>query len=221
LKKKKKTRYPAFMHLSNKKTKGYIRPEAEREVKVHSGAGSPRTVRKPKRVLARRAGQASSFQPSMTKFNIRNRKIIYAAIRIGLPISRCYSLIGVSQVIFNGWMEYGKDPRYKQFHNFRRKIKKIEKERELEALKVIQACGKGGITITKTKVKIGPKGTESERTTSTLAPQWTAAAWFLERTAKEVYGKDMPVFTKTPDEYAREIKEASDMLLSSVPSGDD
>ena len=123
MKKKNKTRYPAFMHLTNKKTKGYIRSEAEREVKVHSGSTSSKRVRKPKRVLTRRAGRPYKFEPSLTKFNIRNKKIVYAAIKIGLPISRCYSLIGVSQTIFNGWMEYGKDPRYKSFHNFRRKIK--------------------------------------------------------------------------------------------------
>ena len=215
LKPGRKTPYPCYRKLTEKKSKGYIRSEEERIVQVHSRG---RKVRKPRRKLARRAGSDQSGKD--TKFNIRNRKIVYAALEVGLPLSRCYALIGVSQLIFNGWLEYGKDARFKRYYNFRQKIKRIEKQRELEALEVIRLCGSGGITITKTRVKIGPRGQETEKTVSTLAPQWTAAAWFLERTARDVYSKDMAVFTKTPQEYARDIQEASNALFDSVPDGD-
>jgi len=211
-------KWPCYRELTKEKTEGYIRSKEEREFQVHSRS---RVVRKPRRKLARRSGsEFISRGNNPSKFTIRNKKIVYAAIEIGLPITRCHALIGVSSLIFNGWLEYGKDPRYRRFYHFRNKIKKIERERELEALNVIRSCGKGGIKMTKTKVRIGPKGNEVERVTSTLAPQWTAAAWFLERTIKDIYGKDVPIFTKTPQEYARDIQEASEILLNSVPLGE-
>lgn len=176
-----------------------------------------RKIQVSRRKLKRRVGsEPGGGAPS--KLTLTARKIVYAAIEAGLPMNRCHGLIGVSPDSFNKYLKYGEDERLRKFYHFRQKIKRIQKERELEALNVIRTAGRGGFKITKTKYKTGNRGTEYEKTVSTMSPQWQAAAWFLERSYKDVYGREISKEDKTPQEYAQEILEASQLVFNSVPT---
>ena len=73
-------------------------------------------------------------------------------------------------------MDYGKDPRFKKYYHFVQKLKRIEKQREVEALNVIRTAAKGGFVVKQTKIKTSNTGTEVTTVESTLAPHWQAAA---------------------------------------------
>lgn len=189
--------------------------------KVHvRGHKTNRKIEVPERKLKRRKG-SDRITTMPSKLTLRARKIVYAAIEAGLPITRCHSLIGVDQSTMYKYLKYGEDPRYRKYYNFRQKIKKIKARREIEALKVIRECAAGGFKKKKTKVQTGDKGTIITTTETTLSPQWQAAAWFLERKDKSNWGRDPVSDAKSAAELAREIQEAQLLLQNSIPNEED
>lgn len=116
-------------------------------------------------------------------------------------------------------MKKGTDPDLPVYKAFRAKIKSFQAQHERDALSIISKVAKGGYKKTETRITMGPKGQEIQRKTSTMAPTWQAAAWFLERRYKEEYGKEPfdPLSKKTPVEIAAEIKQAADSMFDSVP----
>ena len=181
------------------------------------GHARKRSIDVPKRKLRRRAG-CDQIHSLPSKLTLRARKIVYAAVEAGLPITRCHNLIGVNQSTMYTYLKYGEDPRYKKYFNFRQKIKKIERRREIEALKVIRESAKGGFTKVKTKIQSGDKGHIVTRTESTLSPAWQAAAWFLERKDKSNWGRDVINESRSAAELAAEIQEAQLALFNSIPT---
>lgn len=159
----------------------------------------------------------------LDKFTRPTRKIIYHALRARLPVRRACSLANVSIQSYSQWLKLGEDPRRNPKHAiFRRIVKSIEAEKEREALKVIELAQHGGQEITETKIHIGGKyGREITRTRKQLKPQWAAAAWWLEKTKAEDYGGDTDGdSSQTPEEFAREIREAVQAMDDSVPAED-
>jgi hypothetical protein len=135
------------------------------------------------------------------------------------------ALSGISTRIFSKYMQRGQDPLMTKYANFRFRVQSIEAQREMDALKVLSRAAEGGYRVLKTKVKqvgVGKKVAtiEHEHTETTLAPQWHAAAWFLERKQKGDWGRDRTFEDKTAEEFAREIKDATDALFNGVPSVD-
>ena len=181
------------------------------------GHARKRSIEVPVRKLKRRAG-CNHINSLPSKLTLRARKIVYAAIEAGLPITRCHNLIGVNQSTMYTYLKYGEDPRYKKFYNFRQKIKKIERRREIEALKAIRESAKGGFQKIKTKIQTGDRGNVITRTETTLSPQWQAAAWFLERKDKSNWGRDTIGESKSAAELAADIQEAQLALFNSVPT---
>ena len=174
--------------------------------------------------IIRRRGQPRRIRrrpdpPQNFKFTRLVRAVIYKGLEARLPISRCVELAGISFVTYREWMKRGTDPDEPIYRAFRQKVKQLQADKEREALYIINKVAKGGYKVTETKVSLGPKGQEIQRKTSTKAPTWQAAAWFLERRYKEEYGRDPidPLSKKTPAEYAAEIKQAHDDLWGSVP----
>ena len=186
--------------------------------RVHArGHRRKRKIDVPKRKLKRRPG-SDNYKRIPSKLTLRARKIVFAAVEAGLPITRCHNLIGVNQSTMYTYLKYGEDPRYKKFYSFRQKIKRITARREIEALKVIRESAKGGFTKKKTKIQTGAKGTIITTTETTLSPQWQAAAWFLERKDKSNWGRDPVSEGKSASELAQEIQDAQLLLQNSIPS---
>jgi len=159
----------------------------------------------------------------MDKFNRSTRVIIYKALKARLPIHRACELANVNRSTFRDWMKKGESPRrYPKHATFRRTVTQIEAIKEQEALKVIELAQYGGQEIVETKIHIGGKyGREITRTRKQLKPHWGAAAWWLEKTKPEDYGGEQIGDTnQTPEELAREIREAMQAMDESVPDED-
>lgn len=197
-----------------RKNKRVIKRRRKRE-EVIPGNRCARRVKRSRVRITRRVGSTNQGTPR--KLTLKARKIIYTAIEAGLPLYRCHDLIGVSKTRFNTWLEYGDDPQYPLYFFWKQKIKKIRKQREIDALNIINNAASGGWKQTISKIKETEKGLEREFTEKTMAPQWQAAAWFLERLYKDVYGRELIKMEKTPEEYAREIHDAAKQLFNSVP----
>jgi len=153
------------------------------------------------------------------KLTRRKRLIILRAIANRLPLKKAAEFAGVSYNTIYMWMQRGKDPEKNPlvYYFFRRKVKRIQAKIEKECLNVIKDAQKGGANIIDTTITFGPKGTEIKRTRKTMAPQWKAAAWFLER--RFDYGKDADVeaIAVSAEDLALEVRHLAKELFESVP----
>lgn len=153
-------------------------------------------------------------------WNRRTRYIIKKALKARLPRKRASELANVSISTFNNWMKLGEVRSNQAFYRFREAVKKIEAENERIALEIIDNAQKGGGKITETKIKLGARGREITKVTKTLRPQWSAAAWWLERTKPEDYNplvmakKDS---VEDAEEIAKKIWEAVRKIDETVP----
>jgi hypothetical protein len=145
------------------------------------------------------------------------KAIVYEAIRIGLPYTRACILAGMDKARPSKFRELGRDPENRKYYDFIQRCNRIEMDRELEALHVIRLAAKGGQSFEESKVKVGPRGTETTTITKILLPQWAAAAWYTERRDKEHFGKDAMEQLKAPEEVAEDIRKASLEIFNSVP----
>jgi len=154
------------------------------------------------------------------KFKRSKRRIILEALKAGLSQKRALGLADVEVSTYREWLEKGKDKTRPTYVNFRKRVKKIEAAIEREALNVIKRAYKGGAKVYETKFVMKPKGTEITKTTRTLGPNWQAAAWRLERKFFEEYGRNRDLADmgdRSPEEYARDVKAAADLLFGTVP----
>lgn len=159
------------------------------------------------------------------KFTRRNRKLIYEALRTGLPISKAIELTDLDRSTYYRWMQKGKDHRYPVHMRFRNVVLRIQAKLQIEKLNVIRKVAQGNFEIIKTKVKTRQNGdVVIVRTVKNKAPCWQAAAWFLERRFPDEYGKRRKFITverleeTNPEEKALEIKQAFDAIFQSVPT---
>ncbi len=105
-------------------------------------------------------------------------------------------------------------------------IEKAESEAEASRLAIIQRVAQGGAVVTKTTEKRNGAGELVERTvvTETLRPEWTAAAWWLERRRKgyarrhEITGADGEPLVP-PDEQARNLADSLREFQAGVAAG--
>jgi len=185
----------------------------------------PSRINKNKRKIKRRgslSGKGRKGRPS--KFTPKRRKLIYRAFEAGIPSkSRIAELVGIDRSLLEHWLDKGRDPKNSDFYAFRKRIMRIQAQREADLLATIEQCAHGGCTIKETEVKIGPKGKEIKTRRKEMAPQWQAAAWRLERWMPDDYGL-RPVnlnVDQTPEDLAREIQQAAQALDASIPTFED
>ena len=170
------------------------------------------------RTIRRRLQQRSrSFTP-------RARRMLYAAIRTGLPYKRACEICGVKYANFKYWMERGKtDPDHSAYTCFRRYVKRIEARREADLLEVINKVAIGNYKVRETEISFHPdKGQTFKRKTKVIRPDWKAAAWYLERKYRDEYGHIDPNANigRTAEDIAADIHRATQALEASVPIGD-
>lgn len=106
--------------------------------------------------------------------------------------------LSVGRSTVNGWLKRGKAGE-EPYCTFSAEAKKARAEGRRKQLAIIVGAARGGLTKTKTTIKSvrmakeGEAGEliEVERTTvqETTLPDWTAAAWILERVSPEDFGK--------------------------------
>jgi len=181
------------------------------------------TVDPARKIKRRKSGSRKRQDIAFSNlFTRSNRKIIYAGLEAGLPIKRLCETIGMDQTTFTFWMKRGKAYKgYKKYRAFRLRVNKIRDKLEKESIEIIRNAAKGGGDIVETKITLyDSRPKEITRIKKKIAPQWQAAAWWLERRRRDEYGRgniDDSLNKKTVEEMALEIKNAADDLFNSVP----
>lgn len=131
--------------------------------------------------------------------------------KLGLPDQEAADSAGISRATLHKWRLGGARARTEALRGkrltkteralaeFVDALERAEAEAEANRLAIINRAASGGAVVTKTteKVKVNPDGTTTvlERTivTETLRPEWTAAAWWLERRKPARYARRVEV----------------------------
>lgn len=147
------------------------------------------------------------------------RNIIYSALEMGLPVQRAVEVAGVIMEQHTAWMQKGLDPDSGKYYFYRKRILDYKMQREAEALDVIRKAQNGGAKLYETKISMSKNGREVTKTVKTLAPKWTAAAWYLERVYSEQYAAKVNQESEkeTPEQLAKAIRESLNAIDQSVP----
>lgn len=154
-------------------------------------------------------------------FTPRVRKLLYAAIRAGLPYRRACGVIGVDYGTFSSWLTQGKKVGPENgYYQFLQYIRRIEARKEAELLAAIDMIAIGNNIVRETEISFSEKGRSFRRKTRTTLPNWRAAAWRLERKYKKDYAPVLPqeLNQSNPEEIAENIYYATMQLRESVPS---
>jgi len=174
-----------------------------------------------RRIKRRRKKQIKrrETRPEFLLFTRQRRMKIYAAFRLRLPVKSVCNIVGMTPVGLRGWLNKGKDKeKYPIHYTFRKQVKRIQEGNIGNALQIIEEAAKGGKPIKEVKTVRGPKGLEVTRIRKKTLGNWTAAAWWLERTVSEIYGRDTgKLDPQSTEDNARAVKEHIDKLFASVP----
>lgn len=128
---------------------------------------------------------------------------IVPLISAGTPLKHAAKACGISDRSLGYWLRIGRAKPNSPHGALFSAIEKARSERIAECVARIVSVGRGGLVTQKTTT-IKPDGTEiivEKKST----PEWTALAWFLERTDPENFSSDRKVIS----ELKQLIKELS------------
>ena len=128
-------------------------------------------------------------------------------IRLGLDYQRAADSAGISRTTLHYWRLNAArhratetqggtlNPKERVLVDFLDSLEEAEAEAEASRLEIIRGAAKGGHRMVRTTVKYDKAGdvVETVETTEHLRPEWTAAAWFLERRISERYARRVEV----------------------------
>jgi hypothetical protein len=126
------------------------------------------------------------------KLNNTTLRVITKGIAKGLTIAHSCSLAGISPHTYQQWKRRGRDEHEKdgRYKHFITQIKRAEAHLQRRMLRVVRDAALKPFEWDEVKTVEYADGTGSETvTTKTRPPQWTAAAWLLERKFPEEFGK--------------------------------
>jgi len=128
------------------------------------------------------------------------------------------------------------DEREQRYADFLDALETAEAEVEASRLFVVTRAGEGGAVVTKRLVKRRLDTSDPNRPrmvvveeierTETLAPQWTAAAWFLERRFPEKYRRRYELETSdsagvSAEERARDLADSLRAYMQGIADAED
>jgi hypothetical protein len=116
-------------------------------------------------------------------------------VQLGMDLQVAADSAGISRSTLHNWRLTGArhraeaaqgkklTPAQARLADFLDALERAEAEAEANRLAIVQRAATGGAQVVKVTEKVDAQGQLLERTTvtETLAPQWTAAAWWLER----------------------------------------
>lgn len=116
-------------------------------------------------------------------------------VQLGMDLQVAADSAGISRSTLHTWRLTGArhraeaaqgkrlTPAQERLADFLDALERAEAEAEANRLAIVQRAATGGAQVVKVTEKVDAQGQLLERTTvtETLAPQWTAAAWWLER----------------------------------------
>ena len=150
------------------------------------------------------------------------------SIRLGLDYQTAADSAGISRQTIHNWQLKGAryaatqaqghtiTPQQQAYVDFVDGVKEAESDREASYLAVIKGCADGGHRMVRTVVKRNKDGdvVETVETSEHLRPEWTAAAWWLERRMPEKYRRRTEITGADgvplvpPAEQARAVEQA-------------
>lgn len=152
------------------------------------------------------------------------------ALSKGMSIVSACNMMGIGQVAFYRWLKTGQDDIERRnyetpYAKFYYRIEVAKPKGELVLLDCIHDAAFGNLDNEFRRETITSGDSDPiEKTVVVRKRQWQAAAWILERTRKKTYSKDgqeQDVINITPEEEAKEMKGALDMLLAPLREDDD
>jgi len=119
---------------------------------------------------------------------------IHNVIAIGLTLEEASLVCGVAESTLYRWQQRGAEARSGLYYDFRELVKRARSESQANALASIERAMRGE-RATRTIVRRYKDGSTETRTEDyyILTPQWTAAAWRLERSNPERWGRQVPL----------------------------
>lgn len=153
------------------------------------------------------------------KFDQIARNIIYKALENRMSIAKAIGLANISRSTFERWMKKGEDPIHTDYHIFRNKVEEIRANNEAESLEILRTVQSGNYKITETRVVISEeKGKTVTTVVKKAAPNWQAAAWYLERCCT---GYELKPYlennNRSPEEIALEIMSTIGEIEDTIP----
>ncbi len=130
-------------------------------------------------------------------------QMVIDKLRLGLTHQDAVDSAGISRQTFHTWRLQGARLRAQALDGrmltaeerravaFLDDVEKAEALAVADRLAIIDGAARGGSIVTKTTVKTDADGNVTETTvvTETLRPEWTAAAWWLERKRPNEFGR--------------------------------
>jgi hypothetical protein len=162
-------------------------------------------------------------------------------VQLGLDLQSAADSAGISRATLHNWRLTGArhraahaqgkklTPAQQRFATFLDALERAEAEAEANRLAIISRAAQGGAVVTKTTVKRDGQGAVLERTevTETLRPEWTAAAWWLERRKPAKYARRVEVTGAEgqplvpQDEQARNLADSLRDFLAGAAAAKD
>lgn len=129
-------------------------------------------------------GRPNQCTPEVTE-------VICHAVRNGLPLTKAAALAGVDYQTLNRWRRKGCGeldcPNPEPYIAFWKSYQKAKADLQISMLSVLTDATKGGAVVAETTTE-RPDGTVVTNTKYS-APQWTPAAWILERRFPQEFGR--------------------------------
>lgn len=128
------------------------------------------------------------------------RKVLIEALRAGAPVGLACEAASMSRSTFHSWMQRGfdaheiaaqggeTDPSDEPYRVLYEEVQSARATAGVRNVGIIQRVAQGGTVLEKTTEK-DPDGTERV-IEKRQAPDWRAAAWYLEKVRKDEFRKD-------------------------------
>ncbi|MBN9524101.1 hypothetical protein J0H58_37255 [bacterium] len=142
-------------------------------------------------------------------------KAICDAVAAGVPRKYAALRAGVAERTVRDWLARGRREKSGPYSAFLAALKKAEADRVAASVGRIGRAAAGGQVVERTTTTTTKAdGTSTSKTTEKLlAPQWTADAWFLERTHPEQFAANRRELQELRAQLAALLKAVADGKL--------
>ena len=132
-----------------------------------------------------------------TKLTPSVQAAIVQAVSLGVPIKTAGSYVGVSQQSLSEWLRRGQGRHSargstKAYADFAEALEKARAQDEVRRIARLEQAARGGqVVYRKVQETVNAEGEVVRRVIEErqTEPQWTADAWFLERSRPETWGR--------------------------------
>lgn len=164
-----------------------------------------------------------------SKYNLTKslQEEILDKVSDGLPIKVACNLCGVPATKYSEWKREGMTQLKGKYRNFLEAAEIAEAEAQYNRMMTIKDAAEGKIKTKEVKKTVQPvkirsedgttdvemKVVETVTTTKQVAPSWQAAAWHLERTDYDTWGRPQGVENVDQEKIAARVQKSMDAMF--------